>query len=110
MTEEQKKKLEFEVDEIIDKEKDPVYRIFYLHLKSALLAFQNTNISHEDAYLRYEKLLKTAYKFLKSGTDLTKKKEEIDISTENKTIDEIVKELTQILLTRKRRIRLEISI
>lgn len=99
------KKLQVEIDEIIDQQSDVILRLAWLHIKSALLAFQNTNISHEDAYLRYEKLIKMCYKILKSANS-----NDNDLTTEDKTIDEIIRELIKLLLTKRRKLVLDITI
>ena len=90
-----------EILENIDITKDPIAYIFWKHLQHALLSFSNTSISHEDAYNRYEKLTKLGCKYLLYG--MSKENSE---AKKIEDIDEAIKTICNVLLERKRVIKL----
>lgn len=104
--EEKKEEKTIELEERVDIQTDPILYIFWKHLNSGLMAFSNTNISAEDAYMRYEKLIKMGYRFLVSGfenAENTEEKSEIEIN-------DAIKKITEILLKRKRKIKVSLTL
>lgn len=100
--EEEEKTLE--IEERVDIRKDPILYIFWKHLNAGLLAFSNTNISAEDAYMRYEKLIKMGYKFLKSSFEDGQEGEgEVEL-------EDAIKRIVEILLKRKRKIKVTLTL
>ncbi len=91
-----------ELDERIDMEKDPIIRLFWQHIRAGLIAFANTNISAEDAYARYKHLISLAHKFLYFGQNQDAEPKD--------EIDEKVKDIVEVMLKRKRTIKVQISI
>lgn len=90
----------------MDLNSDPIIYIFWKHLNAGLNAFSNTNISSEDAYDRYEKLIKMGFRFLKEGF----KENETENGEEKLTIENAIKGITEILLKRKRKIKVSLTI
>jgi hypothetical protein len=98
----------FEFTENVDLSKDPVISVWWKHFTTALYCFANTNISYEDAFQRYKKLMYSGYLFLKKGM----KTDENDnaILSEKEDLSKIIEETVKLLLKQKRKIRISIRL
>lgn len=98
------KKEEKSVEELIFDEEltneDVIMQIFWKHIIASLYVFANTNISSEDAFDRYEKLLSQAHRFLKFGVNMEEE--------ERDEMDKKIKEIVKLLLNKKRKIKIKL--
>jgi hypothetical protein len=95
--------------ENVDLSSDPIAFIWWMHFKSALNCFANTSISYEDAYQRYKKLIYGGYLFLKKGM-VSNDEKNSPILSENSNLSDIIDEIVDLLLKRKRKIQISLRL